>query len=248
MGFAMAEEVMWDAGYGRLDEFVLASSQVNEFLHDLAIFAANDLSEPGSPVSCGVTLVRHKKPTTVASSDDRARAMDELQYRAKDGPCLTAIREGVTIHVPDLAADGRWPDYAAAAAKRTINSVLAVPFLAEDGAGAALNLYAVGTRAFSDESIRRAEDFALHASTSLRLALRIAQLTDNRNDLTEAMKSRTTIDLAAGVIMAQNRCSQEAAMNILKKASSSRNIKLRDVAAAVLESISTEAVNTHFDA
>lgn len=248
MGSAVADEVMWKAGYGRLDEFVLASSQVEDFLRDLAVFAANDLSWPGSAVSCGVTLVRHKRPTTVASSDERARAMDEVQYKAKDGPCLSAIREGGTVHVPDLANDRRWPDYGAAVGEDKINSVLAVPFLAEKGARAALNLYAEGSHAFSDESIRRAEDFALHASTSLRLALRIAQLTDARNDLTEAMKSRTTIDLAAGVIMAENRCSQEDAMNILKKASSSRNIKLRDVAAAVLASISNEPVKTNFDA
>ena len=63
------------------------------------------------------------------------------------------------------------------------------------------------------------------------------------------MKSRTTIDLAAGVIMAQNRCSQATAMAILKNASSARNVKLRDVAATVVASVSSDAtVTTHFDA
>lgn len=63
------------------------------------------------------------------------------------------------------------------------------------------------------------------------------------------MKSRTTIDLAAGVIMAQNRCSQATAMGILKNASSARNVKLRDVAATVIASVSSDAtVITHFDA
>ena len=63
------------------------------------------------------------------------------------------------------------------------------------------------------------------------------------------MKSCTTIDLAAGVIMAQNRCSQATAMAILKNASSARNIKLRDVAATVIASVSSDtAVTTHFDA
>lgn len=63
------------------------------------------------------------------------------------------------------------------------------------------------------------------------------------------MESRTTIDLAAGAIMAQNRCNQETAMKTLKIASGSRNVKLRDVAASVVASLSQDPnVRTHFDA
>ncbi|MHC6594185.1 ANTAR domain-containing protein [Arthrobacter sp. C152] len=48
--------------------------------------------------------------------------------------------------------------------------------------------------------------------------------------------------------MAENRCDRNTAFNILTKASSSRNIKLRDVAATVITSISGEAqITTHFD-
>lgn len=244
----MAEETTQEAMRDRLNDLVLTSSQVEEFLRELAVFCAGDLSGPSSEIFCGITLIRHKKAATVASSDDRARAMDEVQYRVKDGPCLTALREGVTVHVPDLATDARWPEYSAAVAAEKINAVLAVPFLSEGSARAALNLYSEVTHGFTGESIRRAEEFALHASTSLRLALRIAQLTDAQANLTAAMESRTAIDLAAGVIMAENRCSQREAMAILKTASSSRNMKLRDVAATVLGSVTNEAVKTYFDA
>jgi GAF domain-containing protein len=244
----MASDATRVTAYDRLSGLVLTSIQVEDFLHELAVFCAQDLSSPTSEVFCGITLVRQKKATTVASSDDRARAMDEVQYKVQDGPCLSALREDVTVHVPDLADDGRWPEYAAAVAEEKINAVLAVPFLAEGSSKAALNLYSETAHGFTDESIRRAEELALHASTSLRLALRIAHLTDAQSNLTAAMESRTIIDLAAGVIMAENRCSQDAAMTILKNASSSRNMKLRDVAATVLASISKEAVRTHFDA
>jgi AmiR/NasT family two-component response regulator len=56
------------------------------------------------------------------------------------------------------------------------------------------------------------------------------------------------IDLAAGAIMAQNRCSQETAMKIMKIASSTRNVKLRDVAASIVASITEDPkILTHFD-
>jgi hypothetical protein len=51
------------------------------------------------------------------------------------------------------------------------------------------------------------------------------------------MQSRTVINLAYGVIMAQNRCSQAEAMEILTKVSSHRNRKLRDVATELSEQL-----------
>ena len=53
------------------------------------------------------------------------------------------------------------------------------------------------------------ETYSHHASKALRLAVRISQLAEAKAHLTAAMESRTTIDLATGAIMAQNRCSQE---------------------------------------
>ena len=61
------------------------------------------------------------------------------------------------------------------------------------------------------------------------------------------MEHRTSIDLACGVVMAQNRCSQEEAMAILTRVSSNRNQKLRDVAADVLKNVTGEEIHTHFD-
>jgi AmiR/NasT family two-component response regulator len=55
--------------------------------------------------------------------------------------------------------------------------------------------------------------------------------------MSAAMQSRTVIDLATGAIMAQNRCSQAAAFQVLREASNSRNVKLRDVAATVVSSV-----------
>jgi AmiR/NasT family two-component response regulator len=87
------------------------------------------------------------------------------------------------------------------------------------------------------------------ASKALRLAVRISQLAEAKAHLIAAMESRTTIDLATGAIMAQNRCSQETAIRILRIASKTRNVKLRDIAASVVASISHDPrVRTHFDA
>ncbi len=111
-----------------------------------------------------------------------------------------------------------------------------MPIPVDGEAQSGLNLYSPAPDAFDATAIHTAEIFAREASRSLRLAVRIARLTDARENLRAATESRTIIDLAVGIIMGQNACSQEVAMTILKAASNARNIKLRDVAAAVVES------------
>ncbi|MHA7262878.1 GAF and ANTAR domain-containing protein [Arthrobacter sp. TMN-37] len=219
-----------------LQGIVLESPDVSNFLTGLADLAVARLSRPGAPVESSTTLLRPRRPVTVASSGDRAARMDELQYRAGDGPCLTAARTQQTVSVDDLRQESRWTAYRDATADSGIHSVLAVPIPLDGGGAASLNLYSGAREAFDGPARAAAEAFAGQASRALGLAVRIGALTDTAHDLRAAMASRTTIDLAAGIVMAQNRCSHDAAIAILMKASSLRNTKLRDVAAAVVAS------------
>lgn len=232
----------------RLQDMVLETSDAEEFFQELAVFSASLLSPPESQVHCNVTVVRRKKPVTVACSSARARVMDELQYAYGDGPCLTAMRTGITTYVPDVSIEHRWPEYIRAVAKEGVQSILGVPLRLEGDSTAALNIYSSRPHGISGEDIARAEVFAEQSAKTLRLELRMARLQDAKDKLEAAMKNRTAIDVAVGVIMAQNRCSQDAAITILRKASNSRNLKLHDLAAGVIESVSPRTpLVTYFD-
>ena len=116
-------------------------------------------------------------------------------------------------------------------------SIVQIPLLLDDENSAVVNLYSPRTDAFSVEDLAVAQQFASDAARVLLLALRISQLTESRDNLAAAMQSRTTIDMAIGAIMAQNRCGREAAFKILRNTSNNRNMKIRDVAAVVVASI-----------
>jgi GAF domain-containing protein len=231
-----------------LQEMVLQSPDIRDFLVELAVLAASRLSVPGNRIHGGVTVLRHKRPEAVASSDAVAHALDEMQNGFGDGPCLTALRSKATVLVPDLTAERRWAPYVRAAAGKGVSSILAVPLDLAGEAEAVVNLYSGCSNGFSGDDIATVEAFAHQAASSLRLVLRITQLSEARNDLAAAMQSRTVIDMAVGAIMAENRCTRDTAFAILTKASSTRNTKLRDVAASVIASISGEKqISTHFD-
>ncbi|MEE2522311.1 GAF and ANTAR domain-containing protein [Pseudarthrobacter sp. J75] len=232
----------------KIQDLLLDTQDVEDFLAELARHCAEALSGPNGKVLAGITLMRQRSAFTVASSSNEAQQLDEVQYKFKDGPCLKACREKVLIHVPDLSRDQTWPEYSDVIVKRGIRSVLAVPFeLTGDEARAGLNLYSDQPKAFGQDEVKEAIGLVEQASTGLSLAVRLANSTETANHLRAAMEARTVIDTAIGVIIGQNRCSQEEAIRLIKSASSSRNMKLRDVAVAIVQSAGGGELRTHFD-
>ncbi|MEQ4566736.1 GAF and ANTAR domain-containing protein [Paenarthrobacter sp. CAP02] len=232
----------------QLQDLVIDSEDVGGFLNELAAFSASAVSQAvGVDVLCGITLSRRRRTATVAGSTHEARLIDEVQQAYGDGPCLEAMRSHKTVHVPDTSTEERWSEYCTVIAERGHLSALCVPLELDEGATAALNFFAPQAHVYDDATIRSCELYASQAERSLRLAVRIGAKQQHAEDLQEAMHSRTVIDLACGVIMGQNRCSQDEAFQILKKASSTRNQKLRDVAESLVKSVANQAPVAHFE-
>ncbi len=76
MGVLMTREFGADIGK-ELHGALLNSQGVEQFLHELAILAAQ-LVRGG--LSCGMTMLSERRPLTVACSDPVAARVDEVQY------------------------------------------------------------------------------------------------------------------------------------------------------------------------
>jgi putative methionine-R-sulfoxide reductase with GAF domain len=217
-----------------LQDLLVENADIREFLQDLASLIAKKLTRNGNTIACGVTVIRQKKPVAVADSDPLARKLDDIQNSFGDGPCLSALRTRTITHVPDVHREDRWPEYMRAAAGTNVGSILAFPMELNSTAEAVVNLYSARAHGFSHEDVLSAERVTATGAKALHLALKMAQLRDARENLAAALESRTTIDTAVGIIMAQNRCSRDAAFQILVRASSHRNLKLRLVAEGII--------------
>ena len=53
----------------------------------------------------GITLMGGTNTGPVCCSNDRMRALEELQFTLGEGPCQDAFRTGQSVSVPDLSAD-----------------------------------------------------------------------------------------------------------------------------------------------
>lgn len=246
----MGDDTIFDVGTdvrGYLQDLVLVSAGLDDFLEGFVEAATAALAQPPQGTATSIVLLRPRSQASLVGSTRDARRLAHLEVHLHDGPSLRAAATGRTVEVPDFSADPEDPLFGSAALRQGIHSAVSTPVAVDGPERAAITIYSTRPSAFSSCHVHSAEAFAAAGATALGLAIRLARLRDKADHLAAAMESRTTIDLAAGVLMAQNRCSQDEAIEILRAASSARNMKLRDLARTVLISTVDAPVTTHFD-
>lgn len=232
--------------YEQVCNLVAEMEDLKGLLGGVTAMAATAMTQrAGTRVECSVTLYRPKRPATTAGSDDEAIMLDNEGHRM-GGPGFAALRTGEP-KVLDSPDDVRWSAFAKELSDSSFGSVFAVPLDLHRSASAVMNLFAVQPGAFTEETTQDAHQFADMAGLALRMALRIAEAELKASDLNAAMTHRTAINMAQGIIMAQNRCSSREAFAFLQKASSTRNEKLHDVSRAVIARITDVSPDTFFD-
>ena len=188
---------------------------------------------PGAAVG-SVTLWQDGQPYTVVSSDPLAEEIDTKQYEVLEGPCLDASRYGQPYLVPDMAAEQRWPVFSDVAALNGIGSSLSLPLTARGDVIGALNLYSREPHAF-DGAVEIAGQFAVQAGITIANAAVYRASRRLAEELQEAMSSRAVIEQAKGVLMAEQGCTADGAFTLLRLASQRENVKIRDIAARIVE-------------
>jgi len=163
-----------------------------------------------------VSLRRHGRLTTVASSDQTILDMDADQYATGEGPCVAAAVEGRWFHVESLDRETRWPAFTAKARQLGIGAILSTPLLAEDCPVGALNIYSHTNGAFAAKEQDLASIFATEASAILRDAG--VDVSDDQlaSRFADALRTRQTIAQAQGVLMERDGISEQDAYTQLR--------------------------------
>ena len=179
---------------------------------------------PGAQ-SGGITEVdrRGRQVMVRYASDSFVVALDAAQLELAQGPCLDVAAWHRTMRVEDFAEETRWPEFSARALELGARSLLSLQLYAGSDNLAALNLYSRRPRAFTDESEEIGLLFATHAAIAMSRARRDAQMR-------LAIDSRDIIGQAKGILMERFKINAEQAFQVLVKASTQTNVKVRDVA------------------
>jgi hypothetical protein len=195
---------------------------------------------PSVAVCLAVVHLRRVLHWEIAGVKSLAFVLDERQYPRGFGPCLDAAFTGRAVIVGD--GGGRYEDYRRLVKRHGVRQVVSLPLLptlAGPGVGA-LTLYGADAQprlvAPSDDLVNR---FAAVASVLVADALRYNAAVLTAQQLEQAMQSRSVIEQAKGMIMFARGCSADEAFEWLTRVSSTRSLKVRDVAVMIVQQAGT---------
>lgn len=184
--------------------------------------------------AAGVTLRIKGKDRTAAASDSFTLAIDNIQYEQGEGPCVHALENDEIVRIEDISQESRWPDFTREAAEQRLRSSLSHP-LRQNGTIGALNLYSKTERAFDAREMAVSEIFAKQASVALQNARTYTAARELAGQLNEALQSRDVIGQAKGILMEREGISDQEAFDMLRNASQTANVKLREIAERVVQ-------------
>jgi GAF domain-containing protein len=178
---------------------------------------------------CSITIRRADGTLeTVAPTDEVLTRIDGAQYDLQEGPCYQAATDDRQVISNDLATDPRFPRYGAAAVSEGVRAQIGVRLFDSPRSHGALNLYSEQVGAFDGAGSLSAL-FAHQAAQAIAYAEEIG-------NLAEAVRTRTLIGQAVGIVMERYGLNDQRAFAFLQRLSSHRNIKLRIVASEIVES------------
>jgi len=188
--------------------------------------------------AASVTVLDEKgQPSTIAATDEATRELDRRQYVLHDGPCLDAASRQVVNRWNLQDAEQRFPEFTSLAEEMGLRSYLSAGLGLAGRRLGALNLSSHDEDGFSQLDEDLISLFTVPASAAIVVVGRYAQARDLAAQLESALRSRAVIDQAIGILMAESRCDAEQAFATLSRASNNRNMKLRDLAAEIVQRV-----------
>ena len=195
-----------------------------------------------------ITVLTWPDARTVAHTDDLALTLDHQQYETGRGPCLEAALQRQPVRSEFSAETDRWPEFDQAAQQVGVRTGLSVPLLVggldeEQELVGSLNIYSYTASAFDpfDEALMGL--FSAAAGQAITNARRWQHSRETVTQLERALISRSEIEMAKGVLIAQHGCNPDEAFARLVDESQRRNIKLHTVAQELLTALQTTSAD-----
>jgi GAF domain-containing protein len=230
---AESREARLNAAFVKLADTLTDDYDVVDLLHTLvaectAIFD----TQAGGLMLAGID----GKLQLVASTSERADLVEMMQLNAGKGPCVDCFSSGQPVGVADIenAADD-WPDFRAEALKQGFLSVYATPMRLRGEVIGTLNLMSTRVGILNSRDAEAAQALTDVATIGILQERLIHERGIVADQLQRALDSRILIEQAKGVLSEISAISVDLAFEKMRSYSRSNNLRLRDVAAGIVD-------------
>ncbi|HET6911074.1 MAG TPA: GAF and ANTAR domain-containing protein [Mycobacteriales bacterium] len=236
--FADAETSVQSREKALADTFVhLADTMVDDYdVADLLDQLVNACVNVLGVTAAGLLLDDQRgNLTLVASSSQEIRLLELFVLQNNEGPCLDCVRSGAAVTSSNLDDDReRWPLFVGAADLSGFRSVAAVPLRLRDQTIGGLSLFMDVHGAVSPANQRLAQAFADVATIGILQQRSLHRSLALSEQLQTALTSRIVIEQAKGILAERAGLTMDGAFAALRRHARDRNLKLTDVATAVV--------------
>ena len=196
----------------------------------------------------GMSVLSTGEPPRVAAANGIAAELDGLQWELREGPLLEAQQTEQVVRAVDLLDETRWPRLAEAA-RASVDGDTAALFVPGtwDQAGPVLLSIYLATPPDAD-TLRQVERLEPLLATALGMAEFCAGEHLRAEDMMIMMQYRRVIEQAKGAVMVTLGCDADTAFETLVRSSQHFNVRLRELAVAVVERIGGHDASAPVDA
>jgi GAF domain-containing protein len=179
-------------------------------------------------------LDEDQEPQLLASTSESTRVLELFQLQSSEGgPCIECIRTGAPVSVEDLSSHQKWPRFSQVALSLGFEAVHALPLRLRGAVVGALNLF--GNRArLADNDLQVGQSLADMATIGILQHRSSRRASVEAEQLQQALSSRVVIEQAKGVLAEFAHVDMEGAFHSMRHYSRSRNLKLGEVAQAIV--------------
>jgi hypothetical protein len=194
------------------------------------------------PEAIGLSITLHGKDQNTSVVAAEGIGIEFLESPAGESPLSDAVEYQVPVLSPDLWSDDRWPSLTADAVRLampedadpdSVRGMAAVPGIWREDQ--TVVLCCVLSRPADASTV--ATLIGYEQLVSAALVTSAAEDAAGIADMLAVLQSRGAIEQAKGVIMGSLRCDAEAAWQTLRRASHESNVKLRELAVALVEHV-----------
>jgi GAF domain-containing protein len=185
--------------------------------------------------SAGLLVSTERSLELLSATSHRAVELELMQSQTEVGPCVEAIRSHEVVSsdsYEDMAS--RWPAFSAVAERAGYRSLHACPMTWQGRVIGGLNLFYSTPGELTSQQMDCAQAFA-DVSTLAILNAGGRNPTEIAQALKSALRGRTVIEQAKGVLAHQRDVGMEQAYAILKERAATERRSIGEVAGAVVE-------------
>jgi hypothetical protein len=189
-------------------------------------------------VGVGISVLMSDQPPRVVNALGAAEELDPLQWRLTEGPLVDARCNEQPAVSDDLAGDERWPRLRQAmrqVSASEVRGVVVLPGTWDDGGPVLLSVYL--DQKPTDEHVHKVLRLEPLLATSLALVEYCSGEVLRADQMLEMMQYRRVIEQAKGLVMGALSCDGNEAFDTLTRASQHFNVRVRDLAIALVEHV-----------